>query len=123
MIFDLEIIKQFNIACREMVKLDPSMMKDGEELLRFAENHERRQPMLVNLTAQIHGYEKNYGRKRVGPQAASDRNQIIAATAQLFMKAIKLQRDQSLLSAAEKSRVANEGALKKEVKELLVEVP
>lgn len=119
---DFSIVKDFNTLCERACDLMPELKPHKEELLRFAQQHERRQLCLQNVCSQVQQVERAF--RTSGPDKMRRmRNETIASCAQMFMKAIKDYRDlqnESLMSKV----VRQQDRQKKEaVAELIREVP
>lgn len=129
-----EIVKQFDFACSQVCDLIPELRPHKAELVGFAKHHERREVCLTNVIEQVDIFERNNlagsgkrwqpGRKKHGnEQNRKRRSLVIAAAAQMFMVAIKTQRDQSTLSNAQKSVLQNKDNMQNELSRILKEVP
>lgn len=89
-----DITTNFDKAC-------DAFLKDKEpDLLAFVKRHERRTLVLNNLCDQVLRLEKRFG----GKTKAGMRNQIIAATAAMFIDACREHHKQKTWSDAEKHR-------------------
>lgn len=111
------LTRKFNICISHLCQ-------NNEDLQKFIDRHERRQLVLDNLCREIQNYEQNYPRKYTWDHNSNDRriNEMVAQVAQQFFHAAKLQREQSLLSSAEKSRIQNEGQLKRDAEAIITEI-
>ena len=122
-----DIAKLFDVACEEVVKVHPDLIPHASELLAFARSHERRKVCLENVCDQVVKYETGAAKRWRPGQTKRDlkkgRFQLVAACAQLFMLAIKEQRDQQNWSEATKILRVNGDRNKNDMSKILVEVP
>lgn len=125
----LEIAKKFDYACREVVNVHPGMIPHAEELIEFARNHERKQVCLLNVCQQVAQYSRSANkfrpgrRKKTNAEIRRQQNLLIAAAAQMFMLAIKTQRDQANWSEATKILRTSTNATREQMASILKEVP
>lgn len=111
--FLFDVARDFDIACQRMLEVNPQLNIPWN----FIKDHERRPVVLRNVCAQIMSLERKAQLKKtiLVPRA---RKELIAAAAQLFVKLAVQQRDQSVLSEADKYVMTLKDQAKEEVKEM-----
>lgn len=109
----LDIGPDFDLACKAMIEANPQLGLPPH----YAKDHERRPVVLRNLSNQILALERRCLAKKK-PLTRQKRYQIIAAAAQIFIKMAVQQRDQSVMSEADKYMFQRKDSLKKEVESL-----
>lgn len=111
--FLFDVARDFDTACKAML--------DKNEHLgipwTFIKDHERRPVVLTNICRQILSLEHKAEVTKLR-FTQKDRKQIIAACAQLFVKMAIQQRDQSVLSEADKYLISEKDKAKREVEEM-----
>jgi len=117
-----DVVKDFDKACAAACDLIRELTPLKEQLVAFANGHERRSLVLNNLCQQVHLAEVHL--KQKSPELSRKRrNLVIAATAEMFMKAIKLKRDQDLMTEAQKVFLQRKQSTREEMAQLIREVP
>lgn len=113
--FLFDVVRDFDICVNEL-------LKDRPEILRFIQNHERRQVILNNVCHQVQVYERKY-KNRLDLRT---KRKIIAASAQIFINTAIKQREQSNWSEAkqigEQRKVWEKKELQEEMSKILKEV-
>ena len=111
--FLFDVARDFDIACKAM--LDKNKHLDVP--WTFIKDHERRPVVLDSVCRQIITLERKAQIKKhlLNPRT---RHEIIAASAQLFVKMAIQQRDQSVLSEADKFLIQEKDKAKREVEEM-----
>ena len=118
--FLFDVTKKFDQCCEALCRKDLTDPHSelNVDLLRFIKDHERRPLVLSSLCDQVLALENRF-KSRADTKR---RNQIIAATAQMFVSAVKKHRDQQMLSDLEKSRIKREAEKYDDAKSLIKEV-
>lgn len=114
--------KSFDLAIDSVCMRDPQYAALGPEFVAFAKSNEVRPKTLQNLANQVKIYEAKYP-KRQGEKALFDRNGLIAATALLYVQAIKMKRDRDTESQAARSVRLKEKDTREEVAKHITELP
>lgn len=111
--FLFDIARDFDIACQKMLENNAHLNVPWT----FIKDHERRPVVLDSVCRQIMTLERKALIKKhlLNPRT---RYEIIAASAQLFVKMAIQQRDQSVLSEADKFLISEKDKAKREVQEM-----
>ena len=111
--FLFDIARDFDLACKKMLENNPHL----DIPWTFIKDHERRPVVLESVCRQILTLERKAQIKKhlLNPRT---RYEIIAACAQLFVKLAIQQRDQSVLSQADKFLIEEKDKAKREVEEM-----
>lgn len=111
--FLFDVARDFDIACKAMLDKNQHLGIPWT----FIKDHERRPVVLTNICRQILSLEHKAQVTR-HKLTARNRKEIIAACAQLFVKMAIQQRDQSVLSEADKYLIEEKDKAKREVEEM-----
>jgi hypothetical protein len=111
--FLFDVARDFDYACKVMIEKNPQLGLPWT----FIRDHERRPVVLNNVCKQIMALESRAMKKNkvFDPRA---RKEVIAAAAQMFVKLAVQQRDQSVLSEADKFLIQEKDKAKREVQEM-----
>lgn len=111
--FLFDVTRDFDLACKKMLENNSHLNVP----FSFIQNHERRPVVLDAVCRQVIALERKAMVKKslLNPRT---RYEVIAATAQLFVKMAIQQRDQSVLSEADKFLIQEKDKAKREVEEM-----
>lgn len=115
--------RAFDKMCVDACSNDPDLKPHSRELLVFAEMHERRPLVLQNLARELRQHERHRGSYRNPAKFKDNARLIIFTVAHMFMKAIKVKRDQDNMSLSAKIALASKNNLKEEISQIVKEVP
>ena len=113
----------FDKCCVKSVQNLPNLRKDGKELLVFAQHHPNRPVVLQNVREQLQRHYTKRKSYRDHNRFKANAQLIIQTIADMYMCAIKTKQDQDNLSASERLRLAQGDQLRKDVAQLIREVP
>lgn len=111
--FLFDVTRDFDLACKKMLENNAHLNVPWS----FIKDHERRPKVLDAVCRQVIALERKAQIKKhlLNPRT---KYEVIAASAQLFVKMAIQQRDQSVLSEADKTLIQEKDKAMREVEEM-----